>query len=86
MKIPAFQHVRWTDKEGYLTPEARLIMEQLFTEMQNNLSEQGFVPPSQTADTIAALTEAAPFTIIGDATNDLPKIKVGGVFKTILTS
>ncbi len=86
MNIPTFQNIRWVDSEGYLTPEARQTLEQLFTEMQNNLSEQGLVPPSQTADTIAALTQASPFTIIGDSTNDLPKIKVGGVFKTILTS
>jgi len=58
-------------------------------EMQNNASNEGIVMPSQTATNIALLDPTNPNKFgatLYDRTNNLAKININGVFKTITTS
>jgi len=86
MKIPVFDNIKFVDKEGYLTPGWSNILQELFQSLQADFSDEGLVIPSQTAADIAKLTDAPNWTVIGDTTNNLLKIKINGVWKSINTT
>ncbi len=54
--------------------------------LQRNLSDEGIITPGQSTTDITLLTNAAPFTLIGDSTTNELKVNLNGVFKTITTS
>ena len=83
MLIPAFDNVKFVDENGFLTPEWRSILEQLFQAMQANLSNEGLVMPSQPIANINSLTKSANGTFIYDETDDLPKVLVAGVWEDL---
>lgn len=62
------------------------LFSQLNTQMMSNLSNEGFVPPSQPAANIALLTQSKNGTLVYDSDNDLMKVNINGTFKTITTS
>lgn len=74
------------DGKFYFTPEMQGMFSQLFSTLAQNLGQEGLVPPPQTAANIALLTNSQPFTLVGDSTNDLLKVRLGGIFKTIQTA
>jgi len=86
MKIPVFDNIKFVDKEGYLTPEWTNILQALFQSLQADFSDEGLVIPSQTAANISKLTDAPNWTVIGDTTNNLLKIKINGAWKSINTT
>lgn len=87
MEIPSYLEAQVIDENGRFTPVWQRIMQQLLQELQINLSDEGIVMPSQSAANITVLTTAAVNgTLVYDSTNDLPKVNVAGVFKTILTA
>jgi hypothetical protein len=90
MLVPTYEDGKVIETEdgpnkGYWTSAYRNLILNLLQEMQRTLSEEGFVPPSLTAADIALITQPANCQIVYDDTNNLPKICVNGVFKTIAT-
>lgn len=88
MTIPVFDNIKFVDENGYLTPEWRGVLQDLFQTLQSRFSDEGLVMPSQTAAKLALLLppKTQVGTMIYDETNKLAKININGTFKTILTS
>lgn len=86
MNVPNYQNTQAVDKNGYFSSPWQMILNQLLTQMQNALSDEGFVVPSQSASEIAKLTNSPNGTLIYDSTNNLLKVKIGGTFRTVTTS
>ena len=87
MKIPSFENIKFVDENGMLTPEWRTILWQLFEGLQNNFSNEGLVPPSQTAANIALLnpTVSLPGTIVYDTTDNVLKADIANTWQTLET-
>lgn len=71
---------------GRLSVQANLFMQQLIGQLQTNLSDGGgYVIPAQPADYIAnnLANTNRKWTLIGDSTNNVLKINLNGVIKTI---
>lgn len=49
MNVPNFENVQFTENSGYLTSPWQIILQQLISEMQRALSNEGFIPPSLAA-------------------------------------
>jgi hypothetical protein len=47
-RFPNFFDTQFVDKQGYLTDPWRQILQQLFTQLQLNMGNEGLVAPSQT--------------------------------------
>lgn len=86
INIPSFVGTQVVTKDGYFTPVWANIMSQLIEQLQLNYSAEGLTVPDQTASNITLLntTESANKFLV-DSDNDLLKINLGGVFKTIPT-
>lgn len=87
MIIESFIDTQVITKDGYWTPVWKKIIQTLLQEMQINLSDEGLGIPTQSASDIAIIESGnnRP-SFLYDSTNDLGKIKIAGVFKTILTA
>ncbi len=86
MNIPNLLQDKLVDENGYMHPGWFGIFTQLITEMKNNLSNEGFVPPGQPTSTISTLEgQAGNFALIGDTDSNTLKVHLNGVFKTIQT-
>jgi TM2 domain-containing membrane protein YozV len=87
VKIPSFENIKFVDENGMLTPEWRTILWQLFEGLQNNFSNEGLVPPSQTAANIALLnpTVSLPGTIVYDTTDNVLKADIANTWQTLET-
>lgn len=86
MNIPTFVTKKIADENGNLTSEWQLIFDQLFSQIGVNLSNEGLVVPSQSSSNISLLTKSLPFTLVGDSTNNVLKVNLNGIFKTVTTS
>ena len=86
MKIPVFDNIRFVDKEGYLTPEWTNILQELFQVLHLTISDEGFLIPDQTQTNIDKLTSSPNWTMIGDSTNNLLKVKINGAWRTVTTT
>ncbi len=82
MNIPSFVNDKVVDENGYWTPQWQNVILQLMQLMQQNLSDEGFVMPSQSTANINLLTKSSNGTVLYDSTTDEFKGRVGGVFKT----
>lgn len=87
MKIPNFINERFVDKDGYLTKPWQHTLEQLFKELQTQMSDEGHVAPSQSATNITLLDGdvTKKGALIYDETNDKLKVNVAGTIKEIQT-
>jgi hypothetical protein len=87
MNIPNFQSSKFVDSNGYLTNEWQLIMQQLIQALQQNLSNEGYKLPQQSAANIATLnTTDSTGNLIYDSTNNVAKVNLNGTYVTITTS
>ena len=87
MKIPNFVNERFVDEKGYLTDTWRLILTKLFTELQNNASDEGLIAPNQSAAIIAQLNLArykGAFLYNTDTNKAI--VNINGTFKDVLTT
>ena len=84
MNIPAMTNQPIVDKDGKLTEQWRTMFAQLFQQMSLNLSDEGFICPSQTTDNInkIASQEKNGAVLYDSDTNEL-KACINGVFKTL---
>jgi hypothetical protein len=84
MIIPNFENIQFVDRDGYLTPEWQLIMQQVFQLLQKNLSDEGYTLPQQPTGTIVALnTAASTGNLLYDSTTDEAKVNIAGTFRVI---
>jgi len=94
MIIPNFENTKVVDENGFLTPVWQLIFQQLITNLQGSLSDEGFLIPQQTTATITTLmtnfnASASPSKYFGnsvyDSTVNKLKVNENGTIKTVVT-
>jgi hypothetical protein len=92
MNIPNYFTSRFVDDKGYMTPEYQNFFQQLITQMQLNLSNEGFQLPQQSTTNINHIlsgfnSSTNPSAYYGDvlydSTTDEAKINIAGTFKVI---
>lgn len=85
MNLPNFINTKLVDENGYLTPEWSNILTQLITELQLNLSNEGYRLPQLKTAQITQLT--APDKSLGNMVYDLTtnemKVNINGVWKIV---
>jgi len=87
MLIPVFYNAQFTDKNGNLTPEMQMFMDQLNQTMQDNLSNNGLVIPSITSANLALIEPEMPDgTAWLETTNNVLVIKINGALRKVTTS
>lgn len=84
MKLPTLNFTQWTDKNGNLTGEAQLFLQQLLGQLQPNLSDEGYVIPKQDTTNIGVLnnSKSANTLIVNSDTNQL-LFNQNGTYKTV---
>lgn len=84
MNIPNFIDTKIVDENGKLTNEFRQFFSQLIDQLQYNLSDEGYIIPSQNTVNINKLnaSNVDNILLIDNDTNEL-KIKIGGIFRTV---
>lgn len=87
MNVDNFVHEQMVDENGYLTYSWALWFNQLINQLQKNVGPEGYVVPSLEATKIAQLTgpSTQDGTLVYDSTNNLLKVRIAGVFKTVQT-
>ena len=88
MKIPNFlgEH-QLVDKNGFLTENWKRTFDQLFQELQKNMSDEGHIVPSQSSANIATLTgKVDDGAFLYDDDTHKVKVSINGVFKEIVTA
>jgi hypothetical protein len=83
MTIPVFDNIRVVDENGIFTPEWRAIIQDLFQTLQTRFSAEGLVMPSQSVININQLNNSDNGALVYDETDNLPKIRVNGIWETI---
>lgn len=84
MNIPNFENIQLVDKNGYLTEQWQNILMQLFTQLQTNLSNEGYKVPQQPTATITTLNTAqSKSALIYDETTDELKVNIAGTFRVV---
>ena len=85
MNIPNFQNIQFVDRNGYLTDQWQLILQNLFQELQKNTSNEGLFVPQQPTTTITALnTAASTGALLYDSTTNHLKVNISGTFQVII--
>jgi hypothetical protein len=87
MKIPNLITARVVDENGMLTDSWRHLFEQLFGVLQQNLSDESIVTPSQPTANITQLNvpEYSGGLVYNSDTNKL-MVNENGTFKTVQTT
>jgi hypothetical protein len=87
MNIPNYLEDQFVDKNGRLSDPWKQILMQLFTQMQSNLSDEGYKVPQQGTDTINQLntTQSTGALLYDNQTHEL-KVNINGEFKTVQTA
>lgn len=88
MKIPNIIDRPISDKEGNLTSEWKQLLTELITQLQLNVSDEGFIIPRQSSANITSIsTSKSVGAIVYDSDTNQFKACVSsggtGVFKTI---
>lgn len=89
MNVPNLPHpsVPIATKTGQMAPDWYRFFDQLISESQKNLSEEGLSVPQQTSENISVLQAGAPSpSIIYNNETHKPLISVNGVYKEIVTA
>ena len=87
MIIPNFSNIKVVDEKGYFTPDWQNLMQELFSTLQKNLSNEGIIVPQQDAANILSLNSGASIgALLYDSDNDLLKVNLAGTFKTVTTA
>jgi hypothetical protein len=87
MIIPNFENIQLVDRNGMLTEAGQLLFQNLFSQLQLYISNEGLKIPQQTAANIALLnTSQSVGNLLYDSDNDLAKVNINGTFKTIQTA
>lgn len=86
MNIPNLYTGTQVNEDGMLSAEAHQQFDQLFSELQNNLSNEGFMIPQQDTDTITSLNhDKSKSALLYNQNHNEFNGNVNGTFKTIPT-
>ena len=87
MKIPNFIGHKLVDKDGYLTEPWKHVFEQLFNELQKNMSDESHIVPAQDNINVAQLnvSELSGGLLYNTDTKKLIA-NIDGTFKDVLTT
>lgn len=85
MKIPNFANDRFVQENGNMTTVWANIINQLITELQLNLSNEGYVLPQLTTTQISELTDAdkSKGAMVYDSTTNEFKVNINGTWKVV---
>lgn len=84
MNIPSFIKTKISNQDGHPTDEFIQIFNQLFSQLQNNLSDEGYKVPQQNTSTITELnTQGSIGALIYDNETHQLKININGIFKVV---
>lgn len=84
MNIPNYENVPVIEKGGVLTAAWSLILQQLISELQKNLSNEGYIVPQQPTATITMLnTTASTGALLYDSDTDELKVNIAGTFRVV---
>jgi len=88
MNIPNLQaRIKIVDSEGYILPNFHLMLTQMLSEFQNNLSDEGYKLPKQSTENIAKLNNIkSEGALIYNTELKKAFINENGTFKEIVTS
>jgi hypothetical protein len=82
MSIPNFDLENISDSSGKLTPQAKLLFDQIITLLQNILSDQGIAIPKQPTSTINQFDKVQTIgTIVYDSSTNQYKGNINGTYK-----
>lgn len=88
MKIPNFINEKFINEDGYLTEHWQHTLEQLFNELQQQMSDEGHIAPSQDAANVSKLdgdiTKAG--AVLYNTTTKKAMVNIDGTLKEIQTS
>jgi len=84
MITPNLPTGKWVDEKGHPTATVIGIFSQMFSEMQNNLSNEGYKVPQQSTATVSALntTKSIGALLYDSDTNEL-KVNINGTFRVV---
>lgn len=87
MKIPTMPvSEKIVNKDGTIATEWKNFFDELLTAMQQNLSNEGLVAPSQSAANVAKLTQSSNGTLLYDQTNNEEMVRINGAYTKIVTA
>ncbi len=82
MNIPNLLQTPLVDKDRHMSSDWVGVFSQLIGQMQQHVSNDGFIPPQQTTETINKLNNAkSTAAIIYDSTTKQMKVNIDGQFK-----
>lgn len=86
MNIPNFIDTKIVNKDGSLTDTWKQILMQTFSELQKNVSAEGYIVPQQTTANITQLNNTkSTGSLLYDKNTSQLKINLNGEFKHLLT-
>jgi hypothetical protein len=85
MDIPSYIPMRVIDDNGYLTPEWSNLFNQLISQLQLNLGNEGFVLPQLTTTQISELTDTAKSkgALVYDSVTNQVKANLNGTWTVL---
>jgi hypothetical protein len=84
MIIPNLPATKWVNEKGHLLPEIHGVLSQLTTQLQQFLSNEGYVVPQQPTTKITALnTTRSIGALLYDSTTNELKVNINGTFKVV---
>ena len=87
MNIPNLPNEKIATDSGEMHPKWRLFFTQLITEIQNNLSNEGYALPQQPTSNIALLNTAkSNGRLIYDSTTQQVKANISGTYRVVSTT
>ena len=88
MKIPNFSNEKIVDENGYLTEQWKHTLDQLFNELQQQMSDEGHIMPSQNAANVAKLDGDATKNgaLLYNEDTNKALVNINGSLKEIQTS
>jgi hypothetical protein len=88
MKIQGFSpRMRIANPDGTIHQDFHGLLSQLITQLQQNLSNEGYKMPQQNAANIAILNNTkSTGALVYDKDNHVLKVNLNGTFKTITTA
>jgi hypothetical protein len=87
MKIPNFINTKIVNDKGELTESWKEVMTQLFTQLQLNVSDEGFMIPQQSSANVTTLgVPESTGAVLYDYDKNLFNGNINGTFQQIITS
>lgn len=78
MRVPAFDNLKISDENGFITPAWRSILQSLLEGLQANVSDEGLVVPSQSSANISLLNRSPNGALVFDTDTNLANIQING--------